>query len=74
MTLVRESSVRLVTPALQELARERPTELLPALQTLFLPTYGSKSSGPLKNAIEQFIATRQLYGHPVTVDYQDTES
>ena len=69
MTLVGEGSVRLVPPALQELARERPTEVLPTLQILSLPTIGWQSSGLVGEAIEQFIATRQLYGHPVTVDY-----
>ena len=74
MTLVREGSVRHVAPALQELARERPTEVLPTLQILYLPTYGWQSLGPVEEAIKQFTATRQLHGHPVTVDYQDTES
>ena len=74
MTLVREDSVRLVAPVLQELARERPTELSPTLQTLFLPTYSWRSSELLKEAIEQFIATRQLHGHPVTIDYWYTRN
>ena len=72
VTLVHENSVRLVALALQELAGERETEVLPALQNLFLRTYGwQQPSGPVKGAIEQFIATRQLYSHPVTVHYQD---
>ena len=74
MTLVREDSVRFVAPVLQELARERATELSPTLQTLFLPTYSWRSSGLLKEAIEHFIATRQLYGHPVTIDYRYTRN
>ena len=74
MTLEDEGSVRLVAPALQELVRERPTEVLPTLQILYLPTIGWQSSGLVGKAIEQFITTRQLYGHPVTVDYRDTES
>ena len=76
MTLVCEDSVRLLAPALQELNRERPMEVLPTLQALFIPMCVWQSSGPLKEAIEQFIAIRQLYGHPVTVtlDYRDTES
>ena len=74
MTLVREESVRFVAPALQGLTRERPTEALPTLQTLFLPTYSWRSSELLKEAIEQFIATRQLYGHPVTIDYRYTRN
>jgi len=69
MSLQDEASVRLVVPALRELSRERATEVLPALQNLSLTTSGSSPSGPLKEAIEDFIATRQLYGHPVTVHY-----
>jgi len=74
MTLQDEASVRLVIPALRELSGERATEVLPALQNLSLTTSGSSPSGPLKEAIEEFIATRQLDGHPVTVHYEDTES
>jgi len=76
MTLQDEASVRLVIPALRELSGERATdsEVLPALQNLSLTTSGWSPSGPLKEAIDQFIATRQLDGHPVTVHYEDTES
>ena len=69
MTLQFKGSVGLVAPALQELSEERATEVLPALQNLFLRTYGWRPSGPVKQAIEQFITTRQLHGHPVTVQY-----
>jgi hypothetical protein len=69
MTLVFESSVQLVAPALQELGEERTAEVLPALQNIFLMTYGCQPSGPVEEAIEQFIASRQLSGHPVTVHY-----
>ena len=63
--------VRLVAPALQELARERETEvLLPALQNLRLRMcYGWRPSGPVKEAIEEFITTRRLCGHPVTLHF-----
>jgi len=61
-------SARLIAPALQDLAEERATEVLPALQDLFLTT-SWPPSGPVKEGIEQFIATRQLHGHPVTVHY-----
>jgi len=74
MTMVREGSIQLVSPALQELAGERATEVLPALQDLFFRTYGGQPSGPVKEAIERLIAIRQLDGHPVTVHYEDTES
>jgi len=69
LTLKSENTVRLVAPALQELAGERATEVLPALQDLFLDTEDWRPSGPVKEAIEQFIAARQLCGHPVTVHY-----
>jgi len=48
--------------------------VLPALKNLSLTTSDLSPSGPLKEAIEEFIATRQLSGHPVTVHYEDTES
>jgi len=74
MTLETKDSVRLVAPTLQELAGERATEVLPSLQNLSLRAYRRLPSGPAKEAIEQFIAARQLYGHPVTVHYQDKKS
>ena len=73
LTLKSEFTVRLVAPALQELAVERATDVLPALQNLFLRTGDWRPSGPVKEAIEQFIAARQLCGHPVTVHYLGLE-
>jgi hypothetical protein len=69
MTLDSENSIQLVALALQELSVEREIEELPALQNIFLRTKGWLPSGPVKEAMEQFIATRQLSGHPVTVHY-----
>ena len=74
MTLESEESVRLIAPALQELAGGGATAVLPALQNLFLKTDGWQPSGPVKEAIEQFISTRQLHDHPVTVHYEDIKS
>jgi hypothetical protein len=54
-----------VAPALQELAGESATELLPALQSLSLE--GLESSGSVQEAIEQFVAVRQLSENPVIV-------
>ena len=68
-----EDTVRLVAPALQNLTEERATEVLPALQNISLMTT-ERPSGSVKEAIEQFIATRQLYGHPVIVHYPDTKT
>ena len=57
--------VPFVAPALQELAGGRVTEVLPMLQDLALE--GSQRSRPVEEAIRQFIAARQLSGHPVAV-------
>ena len=69
MSLEFEDSVRHIAPALQEVASENETEVLPALQNLALWTYPWRPSGPVKEAIEQFIATRQLCGCPITFQY-----
>jgi len=74
MSLKYEASIRLVAPALRDLAGERATEVLPALQNISLMTSDLSPSGPLKEAIEEFIATRQLSGHPVTVHYEDSKN
>ena len=54
--------------ALKELVGDSVVETLPALQTLFLeePPWESSSSGPVQEAIGQFVAARQLAGHPIT--------
>jgi hypothetical protein len=54
-----------ITAALQELGRERITEVLPTLQKLFLE--GPRRSGPVQKSIGLFIAARQLLGHPIAV-------
>jgi hypothetical protein len=69
ITLVGNDSVRPVAPALRDLAGESATEVLPALRTIFLRTNSQRLSGPVNEAIEQFIATRELHGHPVIVHY-----
>jgi len=56
---------RRVAPALRELTGESVTELLPELRHVFVD--GFDPSGPTQGAIAQFVAARQLYGHPVTV-------
>ncbi len=65
-------SVPFVAPALQELSGKRVTEVLPALQNLFLAE--SQPSGPVQEAIGKFIAARQLAGFPVTVHHRDRAS
>ena len=56
-----------VMAALQELAKERVMDVLPALQNLYLE--GLQPSGPVQAAIGQFVVARQLSDHPVTVEH-----
>jgi hypothetical protein len=57
-----------VVPALHELVGGRTTEVLPTLQSIFLENL--QPSGPiqvpLQEAIEQFVAARQVTSHPIT--------
>ena len=55
----------LILPALQELTGERITEVLPALDSLYLGEY--RPSGSEQQAIKPFIAARQYSDHPVAV-------
>jgi hypothetical protein len=51
--------------ALEELVGGRTMEVLPSLQNIFLNLF--ELSGPFQEAIGQFLAARQLSGHPVAV-------
>ena len=55
----------LIVPALQELTRERATEVFPALDSLYLEEYPPFESD--QQAVEPFIAARQYTDHPITV-------
>jgi hypothetical protein len=55
----------LVALSLQELTGERVADVLPALQSLVLIT--PLRSEPIKKAIAQFVAARQISGRPVTI-------
>jgi hypothetical protein len=63
--LSKEFTLRVV-PALQELSGERIMDVLPALQTIFLPE--PSLLGPIEKAVVQFVTARQLSGHPVAVN------
>jgi hypothetical protein len=54
-----------IAPALQELVEERVTEVLPALQTLYLEE--PLPLGSVQEAIGEFVAARQLAGHPIAI-------
>jgi hypothetical protein len=58
-----------IAPAFQELAGERVTEVLPALQSLFLEEFSP--SGPVLEAIGKFVAARRLAGHPIAISHWD---
>ena len=58
-----------ITPALRELVSgEGVTELLPALQSVSLEE--PLPLGPEQEAFGQFVAARQLVGHPITVSHR----
>ena len=58
-----------IVPALQELDGGRTTEVLPALENIFLERL--EPSGPVQEGVGQFVATRQVTGHPIAVSRWD---
>jgi len=58
-----------VALALQELVEGRTTEVLltvlPTVQNILVE--GLESSGPVHQGIRQFVAVRQVAGHPIAV-------
>jgi hypothetical protein len=60
-----KESARRIVPALQELVGGRVTEVLPALQNIFLQ--GPEPSGPVQEGIEKFVVARQATSHPIVV-------
>ena len=59
---------RRIVPALQELVGVRATEVLPALQNIFLEE--DQRSGPVQEGIQHFVTMRQATHHPIAVSYQ----
>jgi hypothetical protein len=59
-----------IAAALQELVGDRITEVLPSLENIFVN--GLEPSEPFQENIGQFVAARQLSGHPITIsDWDD---
>ena len=54
-----------IGPALQELSEGRTTDVLPALQNIFLE--GLESSGSVQEGIGKFVAARQVASRPIAV-------
>ena len=63
-----EEIARRIVPALQELVGDRATEVLPALQNIFLEE--GQQSGPVQEGIQQVVAVRQATDHPITISYK----
>ena len=61
-----------IVPALQELVEGRTTDVLPALQNIFLK--GFDSSGSVQDSIRQLVAARQAINHPIGISpWTDSE-
>ncbi|KAF8495477.1 hypothetical protein F5888DRAFT_1635540 [Russula emetica] len=58
-----------IAATLQELVGGRITEVLPSLQNIFVEKF--EPSGPLQENIGQFVAARQLSGHPIAISDWD---
>jgi hypothetical protein len=54
-----------VAQALRRLPSDRVTEVLPALEIVFIS--GLELGGPVKEAMSEFAVARQLSGHPVSI-------
>ena len=66
---VSKEFVQGIAHSLQELGEERLMDVFPALESLFLE--GFQISRPVQEAVEKFVAARQLLGHPVAVSDWD---
>ena len=66
-----KKSVPRIVPTLEELIGARMTEVLPALESIFLEEL--QPSGPFNEGIEKFVAARRLTSHPVTVSRWDKD-
>jgi hypothetical protein len=60
-----------IASSLQELAGDRIAEALPVLRNLFLE--GLQPSGRVHEGIGEFVAARQLSGHPIVVSRWDRQ-
>ena len=60
-----ENLASLIAPALQELVEGRTTDVLPALQKIFLK--GLESSGSVQESIGKLVAARQAANHPIVI-------
>jgi len=67
---ISETFIGRVAPSLQVLApRGGTTDVFPALENIFLE--GQQPPEPIYDAIRQFVAVRQLSGHPVAIHHRE---
>jgi hypothetical protein len=62
-----ETSAQQISYMLQELVEGRLTEVLPTLQNIFLDAI--PPSGLIQKGIMQFVAARELSGHPIAISH-----
>jgi hypothetical protein len=67
--VLRGGSLPLIAPAPEDLAGGRVTEVLPALQNLFIQSR-RRPSESVKKAIGKFISARRISGRPVSVHHR----
>jgi hypothetical protein len=68
---VDEESAQRILIALRELIGDRVTEVLPALQNIFLERL--MPLAPAQDLLRHFVTMRQVTGHPVAVSHWDTK-
>ena len=61
-----------IAHALQALVGERVMEVLPILESISIEEF--QPSGSVHKVIEEFVAARQLAGHPITISRFDYNS
>ena len=70
---VSENLASLIAPALQELVEGRTSDVLPALQNIFLK--GLEWSGSVQESIGKLVAARQAANHPIVISaWADSET
>jgi F-box-like len=62
-----------IAVTLQELVGGRIAEVLPSLEIIFVEGLNLKPSGPVEENIWQFVAARQLSGHPIAISDWDND-
>ena len=62
-----------IAPVLYKLSEEGGTDVLPALQNIYLGIRPSEDSEPFQEFIAEFVAARQLASRPITVSFWERD-